>query len=94
MSPETKEIKEETIELRSEEIDEILGKAPNWIIRRGIMVIFFVLAILFVGSWFYKYPDVISTKVVITTENVPAILAAKSSGSISKIFVKENQIEV
>ncbi len=80
------------IEIRSEEIEEILGKTPNWIIRCGITVVFIVIALIFIGSWFFKYPDIINSTIVITTENVPATIVAKTSGKITDIFVKDNQI--
>ena len=80
------------IEIRSEEIEEILGKTPNWIIRRGITVVFSVIALLFIGSWFFKYPDIINSTIVITTENVPATIVAKTNGKITDIFIKDNQI--
>ncbi len=79
------------IEIRSEEIEEILGKAPNWIIRRGIAVIFLVILLIFIGSFIFKYPDTINSTIVITSENVPATIVAKSGGKITDIFVKDNQ---
>jgi HlyD family secretion protein len=80
------------IEIRSEEIDEILGKAPHWIIRRGTAVIFSVILLIFIGSCIFKYPDIIDSTIVITTENVPATIVAKTSGKITDIFVKDNQL--
>ena len=81
-----------SIEIRSEEIEEILGKAPNWIIRRGIVVVFSVIALLFIGSWFFNYPDAIVSRIIITSENVPAAIVAKTSGKITDIFVKDNEL--
>lgn len=81
----------ERIEIRSEEINEILGKAPNWIIRRGITVVFSVILLIIVGSYIFKYPDIINSTIVITSENVPATIVAKTSGKITDIFVKDNQ---
>jgi len=79
------------IEIRSEEIEEILGKTPNWIIRRGITVIFSVILLIFIGSCIFKYPDIIHASVIITSENVPATIVAKTSGKITDIFVNDNQ---
>ena len=79
------------IEIRSEEIEEILGKAPNWIIRRGITAIFSVIILIFIGSYIFKYPDIINSTIVITSENVPATIVAKTSGKITDIFVADNQ---
>ena len=79
------------IEIRSEEVQEILGYIPNWIIRSGIGVILIVLILLFIGSWFFKYPDIISSSISVTTENPPAPLIAKTSGQIDLLFVTDKQ---
>lgn len=79
------------IELRSEEVQEVLGNVPNWILRRGIMVLALFLAALLVGSWFFKYPEIISSQLTLTTANPPANIVAKASGKISELFVKDMQ---
>jgi HlyD family secretion protein len=93
---EKKEIKQETIqkeiEIKSPAVQEILGRPPRWIIRWGISIIFFVITGLVVGSYFFKYPDIISASITVTSENLPAGLMAKSSGRIDTIFVSEKQL--
>ncbi len=80
------------IEIRSEQVQEILGYIPHWIIRSGIGVIFVVLLLLFIGSMFFKYPDIISSSISVTTENPPASLVAKTSGKIDLLFVEDKQL--
>lgn len=79
------------IELRSEEVQEILGRPPHWMISSGITVIFIVIAGVFIGSYFFKYPDVLNATIVVTTENLPAGVVARTSGRIDTLFVKEKQ---
>lgn len=79
------------IELRSEEVQEILGRPPHWMIRYGISVIFIVIAGIFIGSYFFKYPDVLNANIIVTTENLPAGVVARTSGRIDTLFVKEKQ---
>jgi len=79
------------IELRSEEVQEILSRPPHALIRYGISVICGVMVILFVGSFFFRYPDVVSGDVVITTENPPVWLIAKSTGKIKELLCKDKQ---
>jgi HlyD family secretion protein len=79
------------IEIRSEEVQEIMGFIPHWIIRWGITVIFIIIFLSLVGSWFFKYPDVIFSNVVLTTEHPPAPLVARVSGKIEELFVRDNQ---
>ena len=80
------------IEIRSDEVQEILGFIPHWIIRSGISVIFVIIILLLFGSWYFKYPDVISSSITITTENPPAALIAKTNGNIETVFVKDKQV--
>ncbi len=79
------------LKIRSEEIQEILGQVPQWIIRYGTIVILFVLFLLIVGAALLKYPDVINARVILTTENPPADLTANSSAKIKHIYVSDKQ---
>ena len=82
---------EQQIELKSPAVQEILGRPPRWIIRWGISIIFIVVAGLVVGSYFFKYPDVINATITVSTENLPAGLMAKTTGRIDTLLVKEKQ---
>ncbi len=77
------------IEIRSEEVQEIIGNPPRWIIRWGVSILFVLVVVLIVGSYFYKYPEIIQSTVIINTENMPAIIVAKSSGKLEEIFVQD-----
>jgi HlyD family secretion protein len=79
------------IEIRSEEVQEIMGFIPHWIIRWGITLIFLVIFFVLLGSWFFRYPDVIVSEIVLTTENPPAPLIARVNGKIAELFVNDNQ---
>src|SRR4051812_47592182 len=76
------------LNLRSEEVQDILTRVPHWIIRCGTMVVAVVILLLFFSSWFIKYPDVINTQITITTNIPPEKLVAKTSGRIEAILVK------
>jgi len=81
----------QNIEIRSTEVQEILGATPSWLIRAGISIILAVVIVVLIGSWFFKYPDVIASKITLTTENPPAVLKALSNGKISELFYSEKQ---
>jgi multidrug resistance efflux pump len=81
--------KETEIELRSEEVQEILTRVPHWMIRWGSVVILFILLSLFFVSWMVKYPDIITTQIVITTNIPPEKLVARTSGKLEAILVKD-----
>jgi len=78
------------IELRSEEVKEILGHVPHWIIRWGIVLFFLCFALIIAGSWVFKYPDLLKPEIYITTENPPHHVTARSDGRIAHLLVKDN----
>jgi multidrug efflux pump subunit AcrA (membrane-fusion protein) len=76
---------------RSEEVTEIIGKMPHWIIRRGVTIIGLLCVIILAGAYFFKYPDLILAKVTISSGNPPVKLVARNSLPIQQIFVKNDQ---
>lgn len=52
----------------------------------------------FIGGCFFKYPDVISSSITITTEHPPAWIVARGNGKIREVYhqdrdsVKEGSI--
>lgn len=79
------------VELRSEAIQEILGRPPRWVIRSGITVIFTVVLLLLIGSYFFRYPDIVSSQVTITAKNPPSWVLARSTGKLQKLFIEDKQ---
>jgi len=77
------------IELRSEEVQEVLGDVPHWILRWGIIVISAIVFVLFVGSWFFKYPDTISATMTLTSSTPPASLVAKTNGRLKELYTSD-----
>ncbi|WP_298118877.1 HlyD family efflux transporter periplasmic adaptor subunit [Flavobacterium sp.] len=77
------------INLRSEEVQEILTRVPHWMIRWGNIVVLSIVLLMLGVSWMIKYPDMISTQINITTEVPPQKLVAKTSGRIEAILVKD-----
>ena len=77
--------RQKEIELRSEEIREILTRPPRALVRWGIMVFFAVLALFFVGGYFFKYPDIITAEITVTTEHPPIWIVSKGSGKIKEV---------
>ena len=80
------------IEIRSEEVQDILSAIPHWLIRWGMTVIFLSVGMLVAASFFIKYPDTIDSRLVLTTQLPPARVVARSSGNLS--FFVEDKAEV
>jgi multidrug resistance efflux pump len=80
------------IEIRSDEVQEILSAVPNWMIRWGITLVFGLILMLVFISWFIKYPDVIQGQVILTTEQPPVKLVSKTNGYIEQLYFGDNEI--
>ena len=78
------------IELRHEDVQELLGTPPSWIVRWGTTAILMGVVLLFWVGWIVKYPDIIKAQVQITTEVPPVPVVARTTGYLSKLLVKEN----
>ncbi|MDR1887598.1 MAG: HlyD family efflux transporter periplasmic adaptor subunit [Prevotellaceae bacterium] len=79
------------VELRSEELHEVLGSVPPWILRRGITLVALIAVILLVGSWFFKYPETLPATMVLTGKTPPAAIVAKTGGRLVKLYVSDKQ---
>ena len=79
------------IELRSEELQDVMGRIPPWIQRRGIVVLFIVVVVLLAGSSFFMYPDVIQAPVLLTGSTPPVGIVAFSSGKLDMLGTQDNQ---
>lgn len=77
--------------LRSEEVQDILTKVPHWMILWGNTMILFLLVLFFLFTWFIKYPDIISTEAIITSQSPPQREYANATGAIDTLMVKNNE---
>ena len=84
------------LKIYSEEVRDVLSDPPKTIQKWGNTILLFFIIILFLISWYVKYPDIIPSQIIITTNKPPQKLVVKTSGRIEailvkdKIFVKQN----
>lgn len=83
------ENKEPNINLRSNEVQDLIGKPPGWIVSYGSVLVLLILFGILFFSYYIKYPDVVSAPVLITTSIPPAPIVAKSSGKLTKLLVQD-----
>jgi len=82
---------ETIIEAHSEEVQDIMSFIPNHVIRWGLTVIFILFAMLVVGSYYFKSPEIIRAPMILTTKNPPVSLISKSTGKIDRLFALDGQ---
>jgi multidrug efflux pump subunit AcrA (membrane-fusion protein) len=77
-------------ELRSEEVQEILGAPPSWMVQWGTALVFIVLAALIALGWWVKYPERAVAPLTITTLQPPVPVIAPREGYIERLLVADN----
>lgn len=80
--------KRRDLEIRSDEVNDILSRPPTWMVRVGSTLMLFVLLLIILGAAVFRYPDIIRAPIVITSENLPAQIIAKRSGRIQTMLAK------
>ncbi|WP_339701122.1 HlyD family efflux transporter periplasmic adaptor subunit [uncultured Roseivirga sp.] len=79
------------IELRSEEIQDILTRAPKWMIQWGNSILILIILVALMLSYIIKYPDVITGKALISTKTPPVYIISKVNGRIGNLIVQNGQ---
>ena len=79
------------IELRSEEVQEVMSHIPPAVLRYGIGVLSAVVILLLAGSAFFRYPDRVEAELTLTTQSPPAYIIAGNSGRIERLYVANRQ---
>ena len=85
------EDKKQHIELRAEEVHDIINAVPRKLIRFGSASILLVIILLIISANYITYPDVLPAAITITTEIPPVKVIARSSGKIQQVFVQDQQ---
>ncbi|RLJ33463.1 HlyD family secretion protein [Chryseobacterium sp. 7] len=79
------------LKIYSEEVRDILTDPPKTILKWGNTILLSFIIILLLISWFVKFPDIVSSQIIITTETPPQKLVAKNSGKIDAILVRDKE---
>lgn len=81
----------DNIELRSESVQDILTEPPHWMFRWGNTIILLILLLILAMSYIIKYPEFVPAPIIVTSQNPPEKIEARSSSKIEKIFIKDHQ---
>ena len=81
----------EKIEIRSEDVQEILGTPPGWMARYGTLFAFVVIVVVGWVGFLLKYPDTVESNITVTTTDPPKRLVTESRGRVKKVFASNEQ---
>ncbi|MCA1920003.1 MAG: HlyD family secretion protein [Flavobacterium piscis] len=80
------------LKIYSEEVRDVLSDPPSSILKWGNSLLLGFVMILLILSWIIKYPDIVATQIILTTNIPPEKIVAKSSGKIEVILINDKAI--
>lgn len=85
-----KPVEKEDLEVRSTEVQEIIGRPPHWLVRSGISAFLVILMLVLVSASVIQYPEVIEAPLRLRAINEPKILQSNISGKIVHLPFNNN----
>lgn len=79
------------IELRSEEVQEVMNRIPPSILRYGIGILSSIVVVLLIGSALFHYPETVQVVVTLSTQNPPAYIKCTTGGKLGNLYVTNGQ---
>ncbi len=73
----------------SDEMLDILGETPSWIVRSGTIIFTLILAAFFFGTWLIKYPEVLKGNATVTTKLPIIKVVAPIGGRMTRLLVTD-----
>lgn len=80
------------LEVRSEEVQEIIGRPPHWLVRWGITVFFGIFGLLLLSASIIRYPEVVHAPLKLTAIHAPQSLESRINGKIVYLPVENNRL--
>ena len=85
------EEKYKDIELRSEEVQEVMNRVPPAILRYGIGILASIVVVLLSGSALFRYPETVQVAVTVSTRTPPAYIKCTGGGKLERLYVTNGQ---
>lgn len=76
---------------RSDEVQEVLGHVPHWIVRWGITIIAVISLFFIIGSYFFRYQEKISAEISIVSVPPAVYLTPSHSGVLTQVYVSNGE---
>jgi HlyD family secretion protein len=78
--------------LRSDTVQEIISRQPGFIERWSLLLFLLILLLLFAGTWFIRYPDIIQSNATLTAANAPKEIVIRQDGKLIKLFFSNDSV--
>jgi hypothetical protein len=78
------------INIRSEEIQDLMLRKPSWLVRWGITTLFLIILMLLFFTWLMRYPDIVYGNITLTVNKPPVKVVNRASGKINQLYLQDN----
>ncbi len=69
-------------ETKYSEIEQIIGKSPSSLVKSGSSIILVTVVGIVMLSFFIKYPEIVTSKVILTSSNKPIAIITNAEGRL------------
>lgn len=76
----------------SDELLDIVGEPPTWVMRSGASVMTGILLLFLGGTWVIKYPEVLTGTAVVTTQIQPIRVVTPTGGRMTSLLVNDESV--
>ncbi len=80
------------LEVRSEEIQEIMGAVPNRLIRWGSATVLVIVIGMVTASFYIEFPQTVALAIKISAQNPSQLYVAPDDLNLGKVWAHSNQI--
>ncbi|GAA5521059.1 HlyD family secretion protein [Aliifodinibius salicampi] len=80
------------LNVRSAEVQEIIGRPPHWLVRGGIAAFMIILLLVLLSAWFVEYPETIKVPLKLTAVNAPKMLESKVNGKLVNLISENDTV--
>jgi HlyD family secretion protein len=77
------------VEVRSDEVNELLARQPSWLLRWSTTLIFLTLGLVFLGTWMVHYPEIVQAPLTLVSVNAPKEVVARAGEKLLRVQVRE-----
>lgn len=82
-------MEQDNIEYLSGEVKEILSSPPSWVATSGLLFLVGAVGLIILVGGLFKYPEIVTGDVVITTETPTIAVVAQKSDNISELKIAD-----
>lgn len=80
---------ESVVELREENVQEILTAVPHWMIRWGNTLFCSLIIMLLLIAWFIQYPEIVSAKMTVHNKFPSQEIFLETEAMVQEVLVSE-----